>query len=117
MSTKPEPRAEGLPPTFQEFIATFPEVAEAHASMAAEVDRLGPIDRRTAALIKIGICLGAGLESALRSHVRRALVEGATVEEIDQSILMGMTTCGFPRTVAAWQWAHEVIAGKHPSRP
>ena len=56
--------------------------------------------------ISIGICVGAGLESALRSHVRRAIQHGATVEEIEQAILLAMNTVGFPKTVAAWSWAH-----------
>jgi len=58
-------------------------------------------------MVKIGICIGAGLESALRSHVRRALQHGATPAEIEQAILLGMNTVGFPRTVAAWSWAQE----------
>jgi hypothetical protein len=28
--------------------------------------------------------------------------------EIEQSILLAVNTCGFPRTVAAWQWAQQV---------
>jgi alkylhydroperoxidase/carboxymuconolactone decarboxylase family protein YurZ len=30
---------------------------------------------------------------------------GATKTEIEQAILLGMNTVGFPRTVAAWSWA------------
>jgi alkylhydroperoxidase/carboxymuconolactone decarboxylase family protein YurZ len=60
-------------------------------------------------LIKIGICLGAGLESATKSHVRRARQQGATEIEVEQAILLGMNTCGFPRTVAAWRWARDQI--------
>ena len=67
----------------------------------------GPLDAKTLALIKIGICIGAGLESALRSHVRRAMQHGATPAEVEQAILLGMNTVGFPRTVAAWSWAQE----------
>ncbi len=29
---------------------------------------------------------------------------GATVEEMEQAIMLGMNTCGFPKTVAAWHW-------------
>jgi 4-carboxymuconolactone decarboxylase len=35
---------------------------------------------------------------------------GATEQEIEQAILLGMNTCGFPRTVAAWQWAQVQFA-------
>jgi len=32
---------------------------------------------------------------------------GATAAEVEQAILLGMNTVGFPRTVAAWSWAKE----------
>ena len=94
-----------LPGTFQQLIDAFPELAAAHEQMAQAVERTGPLDRKTCSLIKIGISVGAGLESALRSHVRRALEAGATQLEIQQAIFQGMNTVGFPRTVAAWSWA------------
>ena len=97
----------GLPPTFREFVARFPELGAAHESVARAVERAGPLDPKTLALVKIGISLGAGLESAVRSHVRRAIRHGATRQEVEQAILLGMNTVGFPRTVAAWSWAAE----------
>lgn len=100
MSTQP-------PKTFLEFISRFPELGDAHQRVDKAVESAGPMDARQRSLVKIGISLGAGLESALRSHVRRAMAAGATVEEIEQAILLGMNTVGFPRTVAAWTWAHQ----------
>ncbi|MBK9119410.1 MAG: carboxymuconolactone decarboxylase family protein [Phycisphaerales bacterium] len=100
---------EELPKTFREFVLKFPELGAAHEKIAHAVDGAGPLDARTSALIKIGICLGAGLESALRSHVRRALEHGASPAELEQAVLLGMNTCGFPRTVAAWQWTWQQI--------
>jgi AhpD family alkylhydroperoxidase len=94
-----------LPNVFKELVAKYPEVAAAHDAMADAVRRTGPLDAKTCALIKIGISVGAGLESAVRSHVRRATEAGATREEIIQAIFQGMNTVGFPRTVAAWSWA------------
>lgn len=95
------------PKTFQEFVARFPALGEAHQRIGREVEALGPMGAKECALVKIGISLGAGLESAVRSHVRRALQAGATHEEIEQAILLGMNTVGFPRTVAAWSWARQ----------
>jgi 4-carboxymuconolactone decarboxylase len=94
-----------VPNTFKAFVEKFPELADAHERVAQVVDAVGPLDRRICQLIKIGISLGAGLESATRSHVRRACEAGATPTEIEQAILLGMNTVGFPRTVAAWSWA------------
>ncbi|QDT65118.1 carboxymuconolactone decarboxylase family protein [Calycomorphotria hydatis] len=94
-----------LPKTFREFSARFPELANAHQTTAEYVDKISDLDTKTCALVKIGISLGAGLESALRSHVRRAKQAGATEEEIEQAIMLGMNTIGFPQTVAGWSWA------------
>jgi len=97
--------SEKLPNTYKQFVAKFPELAACHERMAKAVDHTGPLDRKAQELVKIGICVGAGLESALRSHVRRATQAGASREEIEQAILLAMNTCGFPSTVAAWRWA------------
>ena len=73
--------------------------------MAKAIEGIGALDEKTCALIKIGVSVGAGLESALRSHIRRATRAGASRQEIEQAIFQGMNTVGFPSTVAAWSWA------------
>lgn len=98
-----------LPTTYKAFVARFPDLGAAHETAAKAVESYGPLDAKTCSLIKIGICVGAGLESATRSHVRRALENGATEQEIEQAILLAYNTCGFPRTVMAWQWARQQI--------
>ncbi|MCC6951545.1 MAG: carboxymuconolactone decarboxylase family protein [Phycisphaerales bacterium] len=104
-----EPPGPRLPGTYKEFVRKFPALGQSHERIAKAVEDAGPLDAKTLALIKIGICVGAGLESALRSHVRRAMQHGATAVEIEQTILLGMNTVGFPRTVAAWAWANEQL--------
>lgn len=100
-----KPSGDRPPKAYLEFVRRYPALGAAHESVAQAVDEAGPIDAKTAALIKIGISLGSGLESALRSHVRRAMKHGASREEIEQAILLGFNTLGLPRTVAAWSWA------------
>lgn len=104
-----EPKPGKLPGTYLRFIEKFPELGAAHEQVAKAVDHAGPLDRKTCELIKIGLAVGAGLESAARSHVRRALQSGATEAEIEQAVLLAMNTLGFPRTVAAWSWARQQI--------
>ena len=105
-------RGKSLPETFRRFVEKFPGVAEAHEAVACVVDELGPLDRKTCELIKIGIAAAAGLETATRSHARRAIEQGATTAEIEQTVLLLVNTCGFPRAVAAWQWASQSNARK-----
>lgn len=104
-----QPIKKELPKTFKDFVARFPAIGQAHESVAKAVDTYGPLDRKTCELIKIGLAVGAGLETATRSHVRRAMEHGATEKEIEQAILLAFNTCGFPRTVMAWQWARQQI--------
>jgi 4-carboxymuconolactone decarboxylase len=96
-----------VPGTFRQFCERFPALAAAHDAMSDAAFAAGPLDEKTCLLIKIGISLGAGLESAVKSHVRRASQAGASETEIEQAILLAMTTAGFPRTVAAWSWARQ----------
>jgi len=106
MSVRPNSKTEpALPGIYQRIVNEYPSVAAAHDQMAAAVEQVGPLDQKTCSLIKIGMSVGAGLESAVRSHVRRATQAGASREEITQAIFQGMNTVGFPRTVAAWSWA------------
>lgn len=98
------------PAKYRDFVARFPALGEAHEAVARAEAAAGPLDAKTLELIKIGISLGAGLESALRAHVRKATRLGATAAEIEQAIVLGMNTCGLPRTVAAWSWAHQQFA-------
>lgn len=98
-----------LPRTFVTFTERFPEVVKAHSTMGKALDASGPLEPRTAELVKLGVCVGASLESATKSHVRRALEAGATREEIEHTVIQGMNTVGFSRTVMAWVWATEQL--------
>ena len=105
-----DPEPQKLPSTYKEFVAKFPAIGAAHEAIAKAAESHGPLDAKTCELIKIGISIGAGLETATRSHVHRALQNGATETEIEQAILLVMNTCGFPRMVMGWQWARQQIA-------
>lgn len=98
-----------IPKTFKSFTDRFPSLGQAHHQAAAAIDAAGPLDAKTRALVKIGICAGAGLESALKSQVRRGLEAGLSSDEIEHALVLGMNSVGFPKTVAAWQWARKVL--------
>ncbi len=109
MTASKNPDEIEAPATFRAFISRFPELRDAHEAIGRATDEAGPLDAKTRHLVKMGICLGAGLESAFRSHVRRAREHGASREEIEQTVLMAMNTVGLPRTVMGWQWAGEQL--------
>ena len=108
-TSRPSPDGPERPATFHRFSARFPEVTATHATLGAVTDAAGPLDGRDRELVKIGICVGAGLESATRSHVRRALALGVTPAEVEHAVLQAMTTLGFSPTVRGWVWATEQI--------
>lgn len=101
-----------LPEIYQSFRRRFGGVVERHDAVAAAVDSAGPLDEQTVRLTKLGIALGAQAEGAVRSNVRKALDVGVSREAIEHVILLGLTTRGFPATIAAWQWATEVLDGR-----
>ena len=104
-------RSSKIPKTYYRFAERFPDLADAHSRMTEAAASAGPLDRKTRELISLGIALGAGLESAFHSHVRRAVEHGATRDEIEQAVVLAMTTCGFSRAVMGWSWAQEHLTG------
>ena len=101
-----------LPDIYQHFERAFPNVHAAHQELARSCYEAGPLEARTARLVKLGIAIGAQAEGAVRSHTRRALAEEMRPEELRHVGLLALTTIGFPHTVAGLGWIEEVIGSK-----
>jgi 4-carboxymuconolactone decarboxylase len=99
-----------LPEVYQHFSDRFPAVKEAFDSLGAAEHQAGPLSEKERRLIKLGIAVGAESEGAVRSHVRKLLGIGASQDEILHTIVLALTTVGFPATNAALGWAEEVLA-------
>ena len=100
-----------LPSAYRRFADDQPRIMKAYEELSTATLAEGPLDRRHAELVKIGITIGAGLEGATHSHVRRALEAGATPDEVRHAIRLALTTVGFPSMMAALGWANDVIDG------
>ena len=98
-----------LPDIYKGFKQQFPEIAKAYEELAVKCHSWGPLDGKTRRLIKLGIAIGLSSEGGVRSHARRALEEGATVEELRHAVVLALTTAGFPTMIAAMKWVDEVI--------
>ena len=103
---------EYLPEIFKEFQRLHPELAEAYSELAEKCSKSGPIDEKTAELVKLGISIGSNSEGAVRSHARRALSTGVSADELRHVVTLSMTTAGFHAMIAAMRWVEEVIAGQ-----
>ena len=98
-----------LPETFQSIVDKYPEVWKAHEKMTIACAEAGPLDRKTAELIKIGICIGSGLQTATKRHAIMAVENGAKKEEVYHTALLAMTTLGHPRAAAGWKWIQDAL--------
>lgn len=94
------------PRAFEEFSERFPSLRRAWDALG-DAAKEGPLDARTARLIKLGVAIGAMREGAVHSSVRKALAEGVTREELDQVIAIAASIIGMPSSVAVWTWLRD----------
>jgi 4-carboxymuconolactone decarboxylase len=98
-----------LPDVYLGFREDFPAVAEALDGLGEAVDGAGPLDERSARLVKLGLAVGALAEGAVKSNARKALAAGASADEVRQVGILAITTCGFPSAIAGIGWIDEVL--------
>lgn len=106
-----------LPDVYKQFNSDHPDLARLFGNLAEKCHEAGPLEERTRRLVKLGIAIGLNSEGAVRSHTRRALEAGISAEEIEHVIVLALTTAGFPTMIAAYKWAHEVIAAAQRHEP
>ncbi len=97
----------GAPRTFDEFSEKFPKIREAW-DLLGDAGSEGPLDDKTARLVKLAINIGAMREGGVRSAVRKARQQGATDEEMRQVVALAASVIGMPSTVAVWTWIRDV---------
>ena len=67
------------------------------------------LDLRTRSLITVSILIALGKQHELKGHVRGALNNGVTAEELQEVLLHASIYCGLPSAVEAFRSASEVI--------
>ena len=68
------------------------------------------LDLKTRSLITVAMLTALGKQHELKGHVRGALNNGASVEEIQEVLLHATIYCGVPAAVEAFRTANEVVA-------
>lgn len=101
-----------LPAKAGDIAKTWPDVWRAYASLGEACAKAGPLDQKSIRLVKLALAIGASSEGAVHSHVRRAIDEGVSVEELKQVALLAIPTLGFPRAVAMLTWIEDITDGK-----
>ena len=98
-----------MPEGYQQLGRRYPAAKEALDALGAAARAAGPLNERARRLLKLGIAVGAESEGGVRSHVRKLLGVGVSEEDILHTIVLALTTIGFPATNAALSWAEDVL--------
>ncbi|MFZ0179257.1 MAG: carboxymuconolactone decarboxylase family protein, partial [Candidatus Dormiibacterota bacterium] len=74
------------------------------------------LDRRTRSCITVAMLAAQGSEHELALHVRAALRNGVSVEELKEILIQVAVYAGVPRANRAFSIARGVLAGDAPAR-
>ncbi len=103
-----------IPKTFRNFEEEQAAVWQAYTHLGETAARSGPLDQKHRELIKLGMAAALRARSAVQSHTHRALEAGASPEEIEHALRLGITTLGFPTMMTALAWAKSAIQSHAP---
>ena len=87
----------------------YPDVIKAVDNLGQSLRGAGPLDEKTSHLIQLAAAASAGSEGSVHSHTKRAKKAGATSGEIYHSLLLCISTIGFPKAMAAISWARDML--------
>ena len=90
---------------------SFTQPIQDHISRAAwgDVWQREGLDRKTRSLITVAMLTALGKQHELKGHVRGAMNNGASVQEIQEVLLHAAVYCGIPTAVEAFRTAAEVV--------
>lgn len=76
------------------------------------------LERQTRSLLNVALLVALNRPHELKAHVRGALNNGCSEEQIREVLLHCVPYCGFPAAIDGLRIAREVItAGRHPDQP
>lgn len=82
---------------FAYFRKTHPDIYEAYEKFGKLVhEEGGPLEEKTRWLIKIAVTTAGQNQYALRTHIKKAILNGCTAAEIEHAILLTAPSAGFP---------------------
>ena len=75
------------------------------------------LDRRTRSLLNLAMLTALGKSAELKLHVKGALTNGVTVEEIKEVLVQASVYCGIPAGLEAFRAADEVLLAEGAITP
>lgn len=92
----------------------FTEPIQQHITRKAwgDVWQRGGLDLKTRSLVTVAMLTALGRQNELKGHVRGALNNGATPQELQEVLLQAAVYCGVPTAVEAFRTAAGVVEGE-----
>jgi 4-carboxymuconolactone decarboxylase len=92
----------------------FTQPIQDHITRAAwgDVWQRPGLDLKTRSLITVAMLTALGKQHELKGHVRGALNNGASPEELQEVLLHAAIYCGVPAAVEAFRSANEVVGAE-----
>lgn len=97
------------PGHYQQLSQRFPDVLQAVENLGSAIRSAGPLEQKTAELIGLAVAASAQSTGSVHSHTRRALAAGASRDEIQHTLLLLISTIGFPKVAAALSWTEDIL--------
>jgi len=98
-----------LPGQYISIRERFPRYYDAVSNLGKVAGEQGPLDQKTAQLLKLAAAAAIRSEGAVHSHAKRAVEAGASPEEVYHALILLTSTLGFPTVSAALSWADDVL--------
>ncbi len=98
-----------LPEHYSKLRTRFGHYFEALDNLGEAARTSGPLDDKTANLVQLAGAAAHFSEGAVHSHARRAMLAGATEDELYHTLLLLTSTIGFPKVAAAISWMEDVL--------
>lgn len=67
------------------------------------------LDKKTRSIVTVSMLIALNAHGALKGHVRGALNNGVSPDEIREIVMHAAVYCGYPASLAAMKVAREVI--------
>ncbi len=102
----------------EEFVAAafanatpFTQPLQEHITRAAwgDIWQRPGLDKKTRSLITVAMLTALGKQNELKGHVRGALNNGVTIEEMQEVLMHATIYCGVPAAAEAFRTANDVI--------
>ena len=106
------PKSTILPKHYAGIMAHHPKLRDALEALGKAARQEGPLNAKTSQLVQLAAAASIRSEGSVHSHTKRALDAGATPEEIRHTILLLVSTVGFPTVAAAMSWVNDVLKKK-----